>query len=277
MIPNPGPQTQAYFCEADELYYGGQAGGGKSGLLLGLALNEHQESLILRRVNDDAKELAEEAKGFAGEAGSYNGQDKCSASRTADQVRRVPVRGGQGAVQGPRQGLLRLRRGRRLLGEPVHLHHHLEPLEPPGPAVPRGGRRQPADEARRPVGSEALGRLARQAPPEIPDRAGRAALVHERRERRGDRGRGPGPHMVGGQEVFARSRTFIPAKLSDNPFLADTDYQASLDALPRICARPTATATSRPRSRMTCSSSSPPIGWWQRRPAGTRRGATGWQ
>lgn len=28
-FPNPGPQTDAYFCEADELFYGGEAGGGK--------------------------------------------------------------------------------------------------------------------------------------------------------------------------------------------------------------------------------------------------------
>ena len=36
-IPNPGPQTEAYYCEADELLYGGEAGGGKTDLLLGLA------------------------------------------------------------------------------------------------------------------------------------------------------------------------------------------------------------------------------------------------
>jgi hypothetical protein len=29
-VPNPGPQTQAFLCEADELFYGGEAGGGKT-------------------------------------------------------------------------------------------------------------------------------------------------------------------------------------------------------------------------------------------------------
>jgi hypothetical protein len=29
-VPNPGPQTEAFYCEADELFYGGQAGGGKA-------------------------------------------------------------------------------------------------------------------------------------------------------------------------------------------------------------------------------------------------------
>jgi hypothetical protein len=34
-IPNPGPQAQAYFSPADELFYCGQAGGGKTDLGLG--------------------------------------------------------------------------------------------------------------------------------------------------------------------------------------------------------------------------------------------------
>jgi hypothetical protein len=47
--PHPGPQTEAMRSEADELFYGGAAGGGKSDLLLGLALTQHRRSLILRR------------------------------------------------------------------------------------------------------------------------------------------------------------------------------------------------------------------------------------
>ena len=48
-VPNPGPQTQAFVCEADELFYGGEAGGGKTDLGIGLALTEHKRSLLLRR------------------------------------------------------------------------------------------------------------------------------------------------------------------------------------------------------------------------------------
>ena len=50
-VPNPGPQTDAYFSDADELFYGGQAGGGKTDLELGLALTAHRRSLVLRRTN----------------------------------------------------------------------------------------------------------------------------------------------------------------------------------------------------------------------------------
>ena len=41
--PEPGPQTAAYLCEADVLFYGGAAGGGKSDLILGLAINAHSK------------------------------------------------------------------------------------------------------------------------------------------------------------------------------------------------------------------------------------------
>ena len=48
-VPNVGPQTDAYFSLADETLYGGEAGGGKTDLLLGLPLTAHERSLVLRR------------------------------------------------------------------------------------------------------------------------------------------------------------------------------------------------------------------------------------
>lgn len=46
---NPGPQIEAAESEAFELLYGGQAGGGKSELLLWVARHRHRQSLIVRR------------------------------------------------------------------------------------------------------------------------------------------------------------------------------------------------------------------------------------
>jgi hypothetical protein len=43
---------------------------------------------------------------------------------------------------------------------------------------------------------------------------------------------GRGPHLIGGEQVFARSRTYIPARLSDNPDLNDSGYGAVLAGLP---------------------------------------------
>jgi hypothetical protein len=44
-----GPQYQAFISEADELFYGGAAGGGKTDLLCGLSLIAHKNALLLRR------------------------------------------------------------------------------------------------------------------------------------------------------------------------------------------------------------------------------------
>lgn len=77
-VPNPGPQTEAYYCEADELFYGGQAGGGKSALINGLAVTSHERSLILRRIREDAKKLAEAeliGRLFNGSRDGWNGSD----------------------------------------------------------------------------------------------------------------------------------------------------------------------------------------------------------
>lgn len=50
-LPDPenGPQCLAYLSDATVLGYGGAAGGGKSDLGCGLALNSHDKSLIMRR------------------------------------------------------------------------------------------------------------------------------------------------------------------------------------------------------------------------------------
>lgn len=73
-FPNPGPQTEAYYCLADQLYYGGAAAGGKTRLLLGLATHEHKRSLILRRLNAEVVDLAERAHAMMGHKIGYNGQ-----------------------------------------------------------------------------------------------------------------------------------------------------------------------------------------------------------
>jgi hypothetical protein len=43
---------------------------------------------------------------------------------------------------------------------------------------------------------------------------------------------GRGPHLINGESVGARSRTYIPARLADNPDLSRTDYASVLAGLP---------------------------------------------
>lgn len=72
-VPLPGPQTDAYLSKADVLLYGGQAGGGKSGLLVGLA-QEHQRSIIFRREVAQTDGLEAFGKEVFGRDG-FNGSD----------------------------------------------------------------------------------------------------------------------------------------------------------------------------------------------------------
>lgn len=56
-FPKPGPQTAAFLSDADELFFGGKAGGGKSDLLIGLGMTAHRKSLFLRRQATQLQEV----------------------------------------------------------------------------------------------------------------------------------------------------------------------------------------------------------------------------
>ena len=70
-MPLPGPQSMAYFSEADELFYGGAAGGGKSDLLLGVAWREHSRAIIFRRILPSLSALVERSKAMYASRGTY--------------------------------------------------------------------------------------------------------------------------------------------------------------------------------------------------------------
>jgi len=56
-LPQPGPQSDAYYSLADETLYGGAAGGGKTDLLIGLATTMHERSVIFRRQSTDLETI----------------------------------------------------------------------------------------------------------------------------------------------------------------------------------------------------------------------------
>lgn len=73
-VPNLGPQTDAWFSEADETFYGGAAGGGKTALLCGLAATEYQPALILRRQATQIKGVEDELARILNTRDGYNSQ-----------------------------------------------------------------------------------------------------------------------------------------------------------------------------------------------------------
>ena len=74
-VPLPGPQTEAYLSEADVLLFGGQAGGGKSFLLMGLASQEHKRSIIFRRESSQTDGLVEAGRQIIGDSARFNGSE----------------------------------------------------------------------------------------------------------------------------------------------------------------------------------------------------------
>jgi hypothetical protein len=74
--PLPGAQTMAFENEADIILYGGAAGGGKSDLALGKALKQHKRTLILRREFPQLAGLLDRANSIYARHGKFTGTPK---------------------------------------------------------------------------------------------------------------------------------------------------------------------------------------------------------
>lgn len=68
----PNPQRLALESDADELFYGGAAGGGKSDLALGLAFTQHLRSIIFRRVAPNLRALIQRSIDIVGTDEYFN-------------------------------------------------------------------------------------------------------------------------------------------------------------------------------------------------------------
>jgi hypothetical protein len=62
----PNPQRLALESKADELFYGGSAGGGKTDLGIGAALTQHRKSVIFRRINPNLDDIEQRLISLAG-------------------------------------------------------------------------------------------------------------------------------------------------------------------------------------------------------------------
>ena len=71
----PNPQRLAYESPADVLGYGGAAGSGKSALLLGLAATAHKRSVIFRRVFPNLRGIIEESRALLNAEGRDHSKD----------------------------------------------------------------------------------------------------------------------------------------------------------------------------------------------------------
>lgn len=234
-VPNTGPQTEAYFCEADETFYGGQAGGGKSDLLIGLGCTAHLDSLILRRLSGDAKSLAKRARKVAPRKSSYNGQDKILVLPDGRSIE-------FGGLQLEDDKERHKGRARDLYGfDEICDFTESQYTFVIGwnrSAVPGQRCRVVAtgNPPTRPEGFWVLRRWGAWLDPNHPRPAKPGEIRWYTTDDLGNEVEvdGRGPHVIENcaKPVYARSRTFIPSKVTDNPDLVRSGYQAQLDALP---------------------------------------------
>lgn len=233
-LPQPGPQTAAVNCEADILLYGGAGGGGKSDLILGLAQTAHKRSLIMRREFGDLAFLTERAIQINRGRDGYSGSPH-PVLRTADgrliEFGACSKLGDEQSYQGRPHDLLAIDEAAQFLEAQIrYLMGWVRTTE-------QGQRCRVIFASNPPLSDEGQWLVKVFGPwldPGHPRRAKPGELRWYITDAAGDDQEvdGPGPHKVGERMVRALSRTFLPARLSDNAFLTrNDDYASKLDAL----------------------------------------------
>ena len=234
-VPNPGPQTEAYLSLADVLLYGGQAGGGKTMLELGWGVNESDNGIIFRRERTQTDGLEREGKNIVGVDARFNGQD---LEWTWPNGKTLKLAGMQMADDWQSHA----GRERDYMG----FDEGGEFLEMQVSSITAWLRAAPGKRTRVIIGSnpprtaDGLWLIKWFAPwldPKHPSRAAPGELrwaVHVSRADEIDVMwvDGPGEYDLDGDLYTAKSYTFIPASLVDNPFRNTPEYRAQLQSLP---------------------------------------------
>jgi len=234
-VPNVGPQAQAYDCEADVLLYGGQAGGGKTYLELGWAINTADNGIIFRRERTQTDGLEREGKNLIGTEARFNGQDlewTWPNGKTL-KLAGMQLRDDWQAHAGRERDYMAFDEGGEFLE--MQVASIMAWLR-----APIGKRTRVIIGSNPPRTAEGLW-LVKWFAPWLDPSFGNKAIPGELRwaiyVTRGDEPEmvwvdGPGEYQVADETYTAKSYTFIPASLADNPHRDTPEYRAQLQSLP---------------------------------------------
>lgn len=217
---------------------GNSAGGGKSDLMIGLSLMEHSKSLVLRRTNKEALKLYERYEDIVGNDNGLNRSTGIWKFPPGSKLHGKVIDIGGCQLEADKQK----RKG---------IDHSLKAFDEIGDFtktqyefIIAWNRSSDPNERCRvlatgnpPTSPEGYWVIAKWGAWLDPKHHNPAEPGELRWYTTGEEGKeievdGPGPHMINGEPIVARSRTFIRAKLSDNPDLRDTNYDSVLAALP---------------------------------------------
>lgn len=231
-VPLPGPQQQAYESPADEVFFGGAAGPGKTQLLLGLAYTKHQKGIVFRREFSQLREIIEQAQHMIGSNGTYNAQERIWRLNDGRMLEFGSVQHEWDVrkYQGRPHDLLAFdelpeftySQYRFLLG-----WNRTDDPRQRCRVVSAGNPPTTVD------GRWVISEWAPWLDPQFPNPAKPGELrwysTIDDKLRWVESGEA---FSHKGERITPRSRTFIPARLCDNPILAATGYEGTLQALP---------------------------------------------
>lgn len=230
----PGPQTMALESDADELYYGGGAGGGKSDLLLGYALSRARSGIVFRRQFkqlEGPEGLIERSKKIVGKSEHFNnsrmiwrlgermlefGAVDHEDDKEKYQGRAHDFKGFDEITQFTESQYIYLTAWARttVLGQRVRV-------------IACGNPPQTTE------GEWVIQRWAPWLDESHPNPAAPGELRWFARVDNEDvECDGPEPFEHNGEMIQPSSRTFIPARVTDNPYLMATDYVRNLQKMP---------------------------------------------
>lgn len=231
-VPLPGPQTLAYHSQADEVYYGGAAGGGKTDLVIGLAATSHRRSIIFRREYPQFRDIIERARELLAARGHYNANERLWR---LDDGRIIEF----GSVQ--HEDDIENYQGRahdlKAFDELSHFTERQYRFLIGWNRTTVPGQRTRVMAAGNPPTSMEGQWVVRYWAPWLDEHHPHPALPGELRwfaviDGEDTEVSGPEPLKHDGATLYPRSRTFIPARLGDNPYLMATGYESVLQGLP---------------------------------------------